>query len=279
MPSVFITGAATGIGLDAALRMSTRGWTTFGGVRSQSDTQRLIELSEGSITPVLCDVTDPEQISAAAEQALSTTGGTLTGLVNNAGVARPGPLEILPIDVLREQLEVNVIGQLAVTQAFIEGLRAEAGRVVNIGSVSGMFGAPGIGAYAMSKFALEAFNDVLRRELKPWKISVSIIQPGAIDTPIWDKTIAASQPLLASLDQRQRALYGGLVESLARGAGADKATPPSAVSDAIEHALVHRRPKTRYAIGQSARWVTLLRRGLPDRALDQLLRLSREGGT
>jgi NAD(P)-dependent dehydrogenase (short-subunit alcohol dehydrogenase family) len=279
VPSVFITGASTGIGLDAAVRMSDRGWKTFGGVRSDHDARRLTDLSAGRITPVLCDVTDPCQIAAAAEQTLSTTGGTLTGLVNNAGIARAGPLELLPIDDLREQLDVNVIGQLAVTQAFIGGLRAEAGRIVNIGSVSGMFGAPGIGAYAMSKFALEAFNDVLRRELKPWKISVSIIQPGAIATPIWDKTIAASQPLLDSLDLRQRALYGEVLEPLARGAAADKTTPVSVVSDAVEHALVSSRPKTRYAIGQSARWVTLLRRALPDRALDQLLRLGRDGGT
>ncbi len=270
MPSVFITGASTGIGRDAALRMSQRGWTTFAGVRNETDAALLAEA--GSITPVQCDVTDSEQIATAADRILSITGGNLTGLVNNAGIARPGPLEILPIDDLRTQLEVNVIGQLAVTQAFIEALRNEGGRIVNIGSVSGMFAAPGIGAYAMSKFALEAFNDALRRELEPWRISVSLIQPGSIETPIWDKTIAASQPLLESLDERRRSMYSGLIEPLARTAAGPKHTPISAVSDAIEHALVDRRPKTRYAVGSSARWITVLRRLLPDRGLDTLAR-------
>lgn len=251
--------------------MSRRGWTTFGGVRSEVDADSLTSESDGLITPVRCDVTDAEQISTAADQILSITGGHLSGLVNNAGIARPGPLEILPIDALRNQLEVNVIGQLAVTQAFIEALR-KGGRIVNIGSVSGMFAAPGIGAYAMSKFALEAFNDALRRELEPWRISVSLIQPGSIETPIWDKTIAGSQPLLESLDDRRRSMYSGLIEPLARAAAGPKQTPISAVSDAIEHALVDRRPRTRYAIGSSARWITVLRRLLPDRGLDKVAR-------
>lgn len=272
MPSVFITGASTGIGRDAALRMSRRGWTTFGSVRTADDATLLSDMSGGSITPVQCDVTKQDEISAAADQVLSTTGGNLTGLVNNAGVAKPGPLEVLPIDDLRAQLDVNVIGQLAVTQAFVGALRNEGGRIVNIGSVSGMYAAPGIGAYAMSKFALEAFNDALRRELEPWKISVSLIQPGSIETPIWDKTIKASLPMLESLDERQRSMYASLIEPLAREAAIPKRTPVAVVSDAIEHALVDRRPRTRYAVGSSARWVTVLRRLLPDRGLDQLAR-------
>jgi len=279
VPSVFITGASTGIGRDAALRMSRRGWVTFGGVRTDADAESLISASDGLITPVRCDVTDVEEIAAAADQVLSVTGGSLTGLVNNAGIARPGPLEILPIEDLRVQLDVNVVGQLAVTQAFVDVLRNEGGRIVNIGSVSGMYGAPGIGAYAMSKFALEAFTDVLRRELAPWKISVSIIQPGSIETPIWDKTIAAARPLLESLDEGQRARYEPLIKPLAHGAAAPTRTPVSAVSDAVEHALVDRRPRTRYAVGPSARWITILRRLLPDRGLDRLARIRRSRET
>jgi NAD(P)-dependent dehydrogenase (short-subunit alcohol dehydrogenase family) len=273
VPSVFITGASTGIGFDAARRMSDRGWTTFGGVRTDRDAERLLEVSKGRIMPLHCDVTDSDQIADASGQVLTETGGTLTGLVNNAGVARPGPLEFLPVDSLREQLEINVIGQLAVTQHFIGALRAECGRIVNIGSVSGLIGAPGIGAYAMSKFALEAFNDVLRRELDPWEISVSIIEPGSVDTPIWDKAVASSRRMLDPLDEHRRAMYDQVMQPLARNAAAEKTRPVSVVSDAIEHALTARRPKTRYAIGASARWVTILRRVLPDRGLDQLLRL------
>lgn len=275
MPSVFITGGSTGIGRDAGLRMSRRGWTTFVGIRNDADAESVISESDGLITPVRCDITDAEQIAAAADQVLSITGGSLTGLVNNAGIARPGPLEVLPVADLREQLEVNVIGHVAVTQAFVDALRNEGGRIVNIGSVSGMYGAPGIGAYAMSKFALEAFNDVLRRELAPWKISVSIIQPGSVDTPIWDKSIVISKPLLESLDDRQRSTYGPLIKPLIRGADTPK-TPVSVVTDAIEHALVDRRPRTRYPIGSSARWITLLRRLLPDRSLDRLARIGRD---
>lgn len=273
MPSVFISGASTGIGRDAALRMARRGWLTFGGIRTDADAESLTSVSNGLITPIRCDVTDAEEIVAAADQVLSVTGGSLTGLVNNAGIARPGPLEILPIEDLREQLDVNVVGQLAVTQAFVDALRNEGGRIVNIGSVSGMYGAPGIGAYAMSKFALEAFSDVLRRELAPWKISVSLVQPGSIETPLWDKAIAAARPLMESIDGQKRTRYQQLIEPLARGAVAPKRTPVSAVSDAVEHALVARRPRTRYAVGSSARWITVLRRLLPDRSLDRLARL------
>jgi NAD(P)-dependent dehydrogenase (short-subunit alcohol dehydrogenase family) len=252
--------------------MARRGWATFGGVRNDTDANRLLAASSDRITPVRCDITDPDQVAAAADQVLSVTGGTLTGLVNNAGIARPGPLELLPIDDLRDQLDVNVVGQLAVTQAFIAGIRREAGRIVNIGSVSGMYAAPGIGAYAMSKSALEAFNDALRRELAPWKISVSLIQPGSVETPLWQKTIAASRPLLDGLDDDRRALYRPIMAPLAESAASEKTTPVSAVTDAIEHALVDRRPRTRYAVGPSARWIAVLRRVLPDRGLDQLLR-------
>ena len=273
MPSVFITGASTGIGRDAALRMAQRGWTTFGGVRSDADAALLLEDAAGSITPVRCDVADAEEITSAAEQILAATNGRLTGLVNNAGIARPGPLEILPIEHLREQLDVNVTGQLAVTQPFIEPLRSEGGRIVNIGSVSGMFAAPGIGAYAMSKFALEAFNDALRRELASSNISVSMLQAGSVETPIWKKTIAGSRPLLERLDDQQQSRYAPLMERLAARAVAEKGTPVSALSDAIEHALTSRRPRPRYVIGSSARWVSVLRRVLGDRGLDQLLRV------
>lgn len=271
MQSVFITGASSGIGRDAALRMTARGWKTFGGVRTEADAANLREVSDGSITPVLCDVTVSSQIEAAAAAILSATGGTLTGLVNNAGIARPGPLEVLPIDDLREQLEVNVIGQVAVTQPFVDALRGEGGRVVNVGSVSGMIAAPGIGAYAMSKFALEAFNDTLRRELAPWKIDVSLIQAGSVETPIWDKAVAGSRQLLDGPEDKERDRYEPLMGRLAARAAAEKGTSVSVISDAIEHALTSRRPRTRYVIGSSARWVGVLRRVLGDRSMDRLL--------
>ena len=272
MPSVFITGASTGIGRDAALRMAARGWSTFAGVRRTDDAVTLEELSHGAITPVLCDVTDPSQISEATDRILTATDGRLSGLVNNAGIAKPAPIEMIPLDDLREQFEVNVIGQVAVTQAFIPALRSEAGRIVNVGSVSGMLSSPIVGAYAMSKFALEAMNDALRRELRDSRITVSMIQPGPIETPIWLKSLQLAQPLRDSMSAEHHSIYGAAIDALARAVSKEKAATVDIVSDAIEHALTDRRPKTRYPVGPNARLVTFLTRALPDRLLDRLVR-------
>lgn len=272
MQSVFITGASTGIGRDAAIRMAKRGWSTFAGVRRPEDGAVLEELSHGSITPVKCDVTDPEQIAEAADQIMRFTNGLLSGLVNNAGIAKPAPIELIPLDDLREQFEVNVIGQVAVTQAFIPALRRGSGRIVNVGSLSGMLSPPIIGAYAMSKFAMEAMNDALRRELRDSKITVSMIQPGPIETPIWLKSLTHAQPLRDAMSDEHHSIYGAAIDALARAVSKEKEATVDIVSDAIEHALTDRRPKTRYPVGPNARRVTFLTRAFPDRLVDRLLR-------
>lgn len=272
MRSVFVTGASTGIGRDAVLRMSALGWRTFAGVRSDEAAASLEAASNGTIEAIRCDITDHHQVTSAVESILSATGGLLTGLVNNAGIAKPGPLESIPIDDLRQQLEVNVIGHVAVTQKLLPALHDANGRVVNIGSVSGMYAAPLIGAYAMSKFAIEAMSDSLRRELALTGVRVSLIQAGSIDTPIWDKTLRESGPMMESMTARQRGIYGPGLDALANRADNPGGDPVTLVTNAIEHALTSRSPKIRYRIGSSTRLVSVLRRIFPDRALDQLAR-------
>jgi NAD(P)-dependent dehydrogenase (short-subunit alcohol dehydrogenase family) len=206
---------------------------------------------------VLLDVTD-----AAAVAALRFD--RLDGLVNNAGIAIASPLEDLPLDELRRQLEVNVVGQLAVTQAVLPALRAARGRVVIVGSIAGRSALPFLGAYAISKFALEAMADSLRLELAPDRIEVSLLEPGTIATAIWTKP----QPLADVVSDR----YRTRVEAFRRVAAARsaKAVPAEEVARAVEHALTAARPKTRYLVGRDARLRARLER-LPDRLRDRVL--------
>ena len=180
--SVVITGASTGIGAACALHLDQWGWRVFAGVRKQGDAEALRAQGSARLTPVSLDVTDTVSISTAASAVAGAVGAAgLAGLVNNAGIVVPGPIELLPLSDLRRQLEINVVGQVAVTQAFLPLIRAGRGRIVNMGSIAGRMATPFTGAYGASKFALEALTDALRLELQPWGISVSIIEPGAVD--------------------------------------------------------------------------------------------------
>jgi len=189
--------------------------------------------------------------------------------VNNAGIAIAAPLEFLPPDELARQLDVNVVGQVCVTQAFLPALRAARGRVVFVGSVGGRSALPFLGAYAASKFALEAITDSLRVELAPWRMHVSIVEPGTIATPMWTKPQRAVQEMPPEVAE----LYGERIEkfrSLAQRRSAGKGIPPEEVAKAIEHALTATTPKTRYLVGRDAKRRARLQR-LPDRARDRLL--------
>ncbi len=183
-PAVLVTGASTGIGRATGLYLQARGFRVFASVRRETDAADL-----SGATPVLLDVENAESIRAAADAVgAALEDGALQGLVNNAGIAVSGPLEFLEMSDLRHQFEVNLFGQVAVTRAFLPLLRrAKNGRIVNMSSISGRITAPLLGPYSMSKFALEAFSDALRRELSPFGLSVSVVEPGAIKTPIWDK--------------------------------------------------------------------------------------------
>jgi NAD(P)-dependent dehydrogenase (short-subunit alcohol dehydrogenase family) len=262
--TVVVTGASSGIGTACALRLATAGWRVYGGVRTPEDAA---SLEESGITPLELDVTDAAQIAAAAE----VVGTELDGLVDNAGIAVAAPLELVPLDELRHQLEVNVVGQIAVAQAFLPALRRKPGRIVVMGSIAGRSALPFLGPYAASKHALEAVADSLRVELRPWGIPVSIVQPGSIATPIWGKGAARADELREGFPPEAAALYATRIArfrkvALSRGPGADA----DDVAKAVEHALTARRPKARYLVGRDAHLRSWVER-LPTRARDRLL--------
>jgi NAD(P)-dependent dehydrogenase (short-subunit alcohol dehydrogenase family) len=193
--------------------------------------------------------------------------------VNNAGTAVGGPLEFLPLSEIRKQFDVNVFGQIAVTQAFLPLLRKARGRIVNMGSIAGRAAFPFIGPYSASKYALEAFTDALRIELLPWGISVSVIEPGDVATPIWKKSLAAAQRTLQSLPSQAVDLYGPSLEAVTRAAekAAAAGIDPGHVARAVAHALTAENPKTRYLVGSGARLRAFLKKILPDRLFDRLI--------
>lgn len=275
--SLVISGASTGIGEACALYLARQGWQIFAGVRKPEDAERLQADSSGRITPIFLDVTSSEQIAAAAQQVTAAVGEAgIAGLINNAGIAVVGPLEFLPMEDIRQQMEVNFLGQVGVTQAFLPLLRKARGRIINMSSVSGKIGAPFFGPYAASKFALEAFTDSLRRELMPWNMEVISIEPGSIATPMWAKSLRAAQERLEGLSEIGKKLYKEDLESTVKRANFSevRGLPPQVVVDAVEHALTAKRPKTRYIMGKNTRTVILLSRILPDRLVDWIVRRS-----
>jgi NAD(P)-dependent dehydrogenase (short-subunit alcohol dehydrogenase family) len=252
--SVLVTGASTGIGRATALRLDADGWRVFAGVRKEADAESLRQEASSSLVPVTLDVTDPEQIAAAAERVERESDGGLDGLVNNAGVAVPGPLETIPLDDLRHQLEVNLIAYVAVTQAMLPQIRRKQGRVVFLASIGGRIAFPFAGPYHASKFATEAIGDVFRQELRPWGIKVAIIEPGSIDTPIWDRGQQKATEVEAKSPQTNL-LYGAAIEKFRKVIEdtAERGIPPEKVAKAIAHALESSRPKSRYLVGLDAK--------------------------
>ncbi len=270
--AVLITGASSGIGEACALRLSGHGFGVFAGVRKESDGAALQQKS-AAIVPVLIDVTNGASITGAASAVATAVGEAgLAGLVNNAGVAFPGPIEFIELNDLRAQLEVNVIGQIAVTQAFLPLIRKSSGRIVNIGSIAGRAAAPFVGAYAASKFAMEALNDSLRQELRPWGIGVSIVEPGLIATRMLDKGMSTADEAERKLPAHARELYGSAITALRKATekAARDAHPADAVARVVEHALTSRRPKTRYLVGMEAHLQAVIARVIPDRLRDRL---------
>jgi NAD(P)-dependent dehydrogenase (short-subunit alcohol dehydrogenase family) len=268
---VLVTGASTGIGEACALHLDRLGWRVFAGVRKDADGTRLQEQAgaRGRLTPILLDVTDEAQVNdalAAIGDAVGSDG--LAGLVNNAGVARGGPLEFLPMSEWRDQLDVNVFGQIAVTKAAIPLIRKATGRIVFIGSIAGRVAAPMIGPYAASKHAIEAIGAALREELLPWDLKVIVVEPGIIKTPIWAKGRSKAEELEASLGDDARRLYRGQMDNVRTSIEKNdkKGVPASKVAEAVEHALTSPRPKLRYLVGTDAKVAGNLARIVPDRA-------------
>jgi NAD(P)-dependent dehydrogenase (short-subunit alcohol dehydrogenase family) len=280
---VLVTGASTGIGEATALHLRELGFEPVAGVRRDEDAERL---QGQGLRTVELDVTDEAQIAAARGE---LGDGALAGLVNNAGVAVAAPLEFLPIDQLRRQLEINLIGQVAVTQAFLPALRRAGGRIVNVSSIGGRVALPLLSAYNASKFALEAVSDSLRRELRPQGVGVIVIEPGGVRTPIWAKGNELAASMMASMPPEAERLYGRMVEAMrretakieqerdrsaagrARPPRAQRGLPPRAVAEVIGRALTVSRPRTRYVVGSDAKLRAQMAAVLPDRVMDRLI--------
>ena len=270
MPSgtVLVTGASTGIGEATVLHLRELGFEPVAGVRSDDDAQRLQGLG---LRTARIDVTDQASIDAARE---ALGDEPLAGLVNNAGIAVAAPLEFLPVDQLRRQLEVNLIGQVAVTQAFLPALRAARGRVVNVSSIGGRMALPLVGAYNMSKFGLEAFSDSLRRELLSHGVDVIVIEPGGVKTPIWKKGNELAEQMVDDMPADAERLYGKLIEGLRRQTvkiAEQRGSEPRAVAEVIGTALATSKPRARYLVGRDAKSRALMVRLVPARVVDRLV--------
>lgn len=247
--------------------MKAAGWDVFAAARKDADLERLRR--EG-FTPLRLEVTDEGSIAAAAAELADRELG---GLVNNAGVAVSAPIELVPLADLRRQLEVNLVGQVAVIQAFMPALRKGTGRIVNVSSIGGRIALPMVGPYAASKFGLEAVSDSLRRELRPWGMHVSVIEPGAVKTPIWDKGVETANRMEEEMGQRGRDLYGRLADRIREETLKipERGVDPDEVAKSIEHALTASRPRLRYVVGRDAK-VRLKIKGLVgDRRFDGLV--------
>jgi NAD(P)-dependent dehydrogenase (short-subunit alcohol dehydrogenase family) len=270
MRSVLITGTSSGIGRATVQHLTGQGWTVFAGVRNRADAKALAA-EPGEVVPVELDVTKAEQIEAARGQVSAVTGGSLDALVNNAGIGVAGPLEALPPDGLREILDVNVVGQVAVTQSFLPLLRASGGgRVLFVGSVGGRVTHPWAAPYHASKFALEAITDCLRVELDGQQVSVGLLEPGPIDTPIWAKSREQVEGLRKKLKGEQRQLYDERLRKFERTliSAEEKGEEPAKVAAKIADALGG--SGSRYPVGRGVRTLVSVRPLLPDFVYDRL---------
>jgi NAD(P)-dependent dehydrogenase (short-subunit alcohol dehydrogenase family) len=279
MPTVLITGASTGIGQATALRLARAGWTVLAGVRAKEDGERLAgEAPPGRIEALTLDVTDLEQIRLAAARVSELGGegesspGRLDALVNNAGIGFGGPLELIHPDDLRQQFDVNVLGQISVTQALLPALRAARGRIIFVSSVGGRVAMAFTAPYAASKHAIEAIGDALRVELRTSHVQVALVEPGSVATPIWDKSRELADGV--TIPDSLQSEYGHVPQAMDKVLNdtAKRGVPPELVAETIERALNARRMKSRYLIGRDARAMVAIRRVLPDHVFDRVAR-------
>lgn len=270
--AVLVTGASTGIGYACAQVLAERGWHVFAGVRSDADAQRLNAVHP-QIQAVQLDVTSAQQIAAAIET-IEQSAHRLQALVNNAGIAVAGPLEYVSLAHVKRQFDINVFGSLAVTQAALPLLRtARCGRIVFMSSVSGQIAPPFVGPYAASKFALEAMADALRMELAPFGITVSVVQPGNVRTPIWQKGRDAKDDLISSMPAVALTHYGAAVDALVRATEREERTGIDArvVAQVVHEALTSPSAKARYPVGNPPAWQRRLARLLPEHMRDRMI--------
>jgi NAD(P)-dependent dehydrogenase (short-subunit alcohol dehydrogenase family) len=273
MNAVVVTGVSTGIGWGLVKSLAARGQHVFGSVRKEADAERLRRDFGDSFTPLVFDVTDESAVRAGADRVRAALGGRrLFGLVNNAGIAMPGPVLHQPVAEFRKQIEVNLIGAFTVSQAFAPLLGADRtltgvpGRIVNITSLGGKIGSPFLSGYCAAKHGLEGLSESLRRELMLYGIDVIIVGPGAVKTPIWDKAEAQDVSAYARTD------YAPAMEKLRAylAGGRDDGLPVERVGDVVYRALTAQRPRVRYALAPSLLFDWIVPRALPRRMVDRL---------
>jgi len=269
-----VTGASSGIGRACALDLAARGLRVFATSRSEADAAALARVR--GIHPLQLELRDPRSIARASAEIRARLGGdALHGLVHAAGVAVAAPLEFLPLPDLHEQMQINLAGPLGLTQALLPLLRRDAGRIVFVSSISARVSPPFLGAYAASKFALEALVDALRVELQPWRIQVCSVQPGPVVSPLWRKSVERTEALLSAAGPRAQALYGGRLAGLrdhALRVDAGHGIAPERVAHYVTRALREGRPRTRYLVGRRTRIAATALRFAPDRLRDLWLR-------
>lgn len=285
--NALVTGCSTGIGRAVVLDLLQQGWRVFASVRKQADAEALAAAVSGRnaaeaerLDCLLFDVTDEASVRAGfAEVAQALDGASLHGLVQNAGVANIGPLEVLPLDLFRKQIEVNLTGVLCVTQAALPLMRqgqAPEGsrRIVMISSINGQVGTPLGGAYCASKFGLEGMSDTLRRELLPQGIDVTIVEPGAIATAIWETSKQRAEVFFPTVDAHPGMHhYQGFIDSMMNRVEQieRKAIPAERVAEVVRRSLTQRRPAVRARVGKDAKLGYFLERWLPTRWFDKLI--------
>jgi NAD(P)-dependent dehydrogenase (short-subunit alcohol dehydrogenase family) len=270
--TVLVTGCSTGIGHAIVRLLAEKGFHVFAGVRSQRAFDELKTMHQ-QITPLILDVTSDEDAARAVETIRAASPQGLYALVNNAGVALPAAVELTTLDELRELLEVNTVGPLRMIQSCLPMLRQTHGRIVNISSMNGTMALPMVGAYSASKFALEALCDTLRVELRPWRISVSLIRPGQVRTVIFDKSREAIAERIASMPADLRPGYEKMYETAAQfnERGAQSRTLAEHVAKRALHALTSSWPRTHYHVGLDAQGMMLSKSYVSARLIDRVL--------
>jgi NAD(P)-dependent dehydrogenase (short-subunit alcohol dehydrogenase family) len=271
--AVVVTGASTGIGRATALLLDGAGYRVFAGVRKEADARQLSQDGSDRLTPLMIDVTDAGQVEAAGREVAEAVGDEgLAGLVNNAGVGGGGPIEFMPLDELRDTLEVNLIGQVAVTQALLPLLRRRKGTIVFIASIGGRVASPFMSPYNTSKFAIEALGESLRHELRPWEIDVVVVEPGSIDTQIWSKGNDKARDQLDEMPEDARRLYGRQLSRFVEviSETASRGIPAEKVAEVVHTGIASENPKHRYLVGTDAKIGARLKGTLPDRTFSKL---------
>ncbi len=272
--SILISGASSGIGNALSLALDRQGYQVFAGVRNTNDADALRRQASPRLTPVMLDVTLPDMISAACREVNEKTGGELSCLVNNAGINLSGAMEFMPMQDFRQQLEVNLVGQLVLTQACMPIIRKGHGRIIFVSSIAGRLVTAFNGPYSISKSGLIAMADALRLELIPWHIPVSVLIVGSVETPIWVKSIRKAGEIMHRMPAEARALYGSAQKRAGEfySQAGHSGIPVEQVTRVTHHLIEVAHPKAYVLVGWDAVLFELMAKLLPVRVRDWLVR-------